>query len=412
MVSARRASPEVMSGRYPRNNGTRDHHQVVSSIELLSVCFHSTLSFPLVKARDAHFFALQQDIEAKQADGTYQLLGSGDFSLQPLGMRGKSDGTYRSEPHNMNALDADAIRGNWATLLLAWNEDESLDLHRVGEAIDRMISFGVDGIYSCGTAGEFHTLTEPEFDAVSTLLATRCEQAHVPFQIGVSHMSAQLSRERLKRVVALAPSAVQVILPDWYPVTLEEAIAFLHGMAESAPGIGLVLYNPPHAKRVLSPEEIGVLSRSVPSLVGVKTAGGDEVWYEAMRKHIEHLIVFVPGHRLATGVGEGASGAYSNAACLHPGAAQAWYRQMQTDLDGALEVESRLCEFIVGHIVPFITEGGYCPGACDRLLAGIGGWADVGYRMRWPYRAIPEHEVERLRPIAQSLIPEFVTPSP
>ena len=318
--------------------------------------------------------------------------------MQPLGMRGKSDGTYRSEPHNMNALDADAIRGNWATLLLAWNEDESLDLHRVGEAIDRMISFGVDGIYSCGTAGEFHTLTESEFDAVSALLATRCEQAHVPFQIGVSHMSAQLSRERLKRVIALAPSAVQVILPDWYPITLEEAIVFLHGMAESAPGIGLVLYNPPHAKRVLS-------------LVGVKTAGGDDAWYEAMRKHIGHLSVFVPGHRLATGVGEGASGAYSNAACLHPGAAQTWYAQMLTDYPAALEVESRLFEFVVQHIVPFITEKGYCPGACDRLLAGIGGWADVGYRMRWPYRAIPEHEVERLRPIAQSLIPEFVTPS-
>ena len=311
----------------------------------------------------------------------------------------------------MEALGADAIRGNWATLLLAWNDDESLDLGRVEDAIDRMISFGVDGIYSCGTAGEFHTLSESEFDAVSTLLATRCEQANMPFQIGVSHMSAQLSRERLQRVVALAPGAVQVILPDWYPVTTEEAITFLNGMAEIANGIGLVLYNPPHAKRVLSPEEIGTISQSVPSLVGVKTAGGDGDWYEAMRKHIRHLSVFVPGHRLATGVGEGASGAYSNAACLHPGAAQAWYAQMQTDHDAALEVESRLCDFIMTHIVPFITKEGYCPGACDRLLAGIGGWADVGYRMRWPYRAIPERAVARLRPIAQEMIPEFVPPS-
>ncbi len=59
------------------------------------------------------------------------------------------------------------------------------------------------------------------------------------------------------------------------------------------------------------------------------------------------------------------------------------------------------------NIVPFITEQGYCPAACDRLLAQIGGWADVGEKMRWPYRAIPTKEAARLRAIARELLPEF-----
>lgn len=307
----------------------------------------------------------------------------------------------------MQALTASEIRGNWATLLLAWNDNDSLDLERVAHEIDALLSFQVDGIYSCGTAGEFHTLTEDEFDTVSALLAAKCELAAMPFQLGVSHMSAQISRERLRRAATLAPSAVQVILPDWYPVTDSEAIHFLGGMAEEANGIGLVLYNPPHAKRVLAPREIAALSAAVPQLVGIKTAAGDAAWYAAMREHIPHLSVFVPGHRLATGIREGASGAYSNAACLHPGAAQAWYNQMQTDLDAALEVESRLGQFMGEHIVPYITEQGYCPAACDRLLAQIGGWADVGARMRWPYRAIPESEAARLRRILEEVLPEF-----
>jgi 4-hydroxy-tetrahydrodipicolinate synthase len=302
---------------------------------------------------------------------------------------------------------AGQIRGNWATLLTAWNADDSLDLPRVAAEIDVLIAAQVDGIYSNGTAGEFHTQTETEFDRISECLAQKCNAAGMPFQIGVSHMSAQISRERLRRIMPLAPAAVQVILPDWFPVTEDEAVAFLEGMAEVAGGIGLVLYNPPHAKRVLHPEQIGLLAQRVPALVGLKTAGGDDAWYASMRQHLARLSVFVPGHLLASGVRRGAHGAYSNVATLNPRAAQRWTEQMQTDMPGALELERRLRQFMNGCIAPFITEQRYCNAACDRFMALLGGWADVGAHMRWPYRSIPPAEAERIRPAARALIPEF-----
>lgn len=307
----------------------------------------------------------------------------------------------------MKALTADEIRGNWATLLSVWNDDDSLDLGRVAAEIDALIGMGVDGIYSNGTAGEFHAQTEDEFDRISACLAEKCHAAGVPFQIGVSHMSAQISRERLRRVVRLGPGAVQVILPDWFPLTDGEAVAFLEQMAEVAGGIGLVLYNPPHAKRVLGPEEVGRLAARVPALVGWKTAAGEEAWWSGLRRHVRRLSVFVPGHTLASGMQRGAHGAYSNVACLHPRAAQRWTDQMRTDLAGALELERRIQRFLGGYIQPFITEHGYCNAACDRFLTRLGGWADVGERMRWPYRAIPRAEAERIRPVARDLIPEF-----
>ncbi len=310
----------------------------------------------------------------------------------------------------MKALTSNEIRGNWATLLSAWNADDSLDLGRVAAEIDALIGMRVDGIYSNGTAGEFHTQTEEEFDQISQCLAKKCNAAGMKFQIGVSHMSAQISRERLRRVVALAPGAVQVILPDWFPVTEEEAFSFMEGMAEVANGIGLVLYNPPHAKRVWSPEQIGRLAARVPALIGLKTAGGDDAWYAAMRQHLARLSVFVPGHLLASGVQRGAHGAYSNAACLNPLAAQRWTDQMKTDLAGALEVEERLRRFMGDYIAPFITEQKYCNAACDRFMALVGGWTDVGERMRWPYRSISVSEVARVRAAAQKLIPEFIKP--
>lgn len=307
----------------------------------------------------------------------------------------------------MQPLTAGQIRGNWATLLLAWNADDSLDLARVTHEIDALIAARVDGIYAHGTAGEFHSLAEDEFDRVSELLAEKCERARVPFQIGASHPSAQVSLGRLRRIVRLAPGAVQVVLPDWFPVSLPEAADSLKRMADAAEGIGLVLYNPPHAKRVLQPQEIGLLARQVPALVGVKVADGDDAWYAAMRGHAAGLSVFVPGHHLATGVARGAHGSYSNVACLNPAAAQRWSDQMKTDLPTALEIESRLRAFVDRHVVPFIARDGYSNGACDRLLAQIGAWADVGPHMRWPYRAIPAAEAERLRPVARKMLPEF-----
>lgn len=307
----------------------------------------------------------------------------------------------------MPPLPANLIRGNWATLLAAWNRDESLDLGRVADEIDTLVAMKVDGIYSNGTAGEFHTLDEAEFDLLAELLATKCEQAAMPFQIGVSHPVAQLMLARLKRVVPCAPAAVQVILPDWFPLTDDEALAFLQRMETAADGVGLVLYNPPHAKRRLDPAAIGWLADHVPGLVGVKVPGGDDAWYEEMQPVFQKLSVFIPGHTLASGFAKGAHGAYSNVACLHPGAAQRWWNQMQYDLTGALKLEARIRRFMDGHIAPFITEQKYCNGSCDRLMANIGGWADVGPRMRWPYRSIPTPEIFRLREIVRNILPEF-----
>ena len=286
----------------------------------------------------------------------------------------------------MKPLTSKELRGNWASLLTVWNKDDSLDLARVSAEIDALIAAKVDGIYSNGTAGEFHTQLEDEFDQISKLLSEKCHAAAMPFQIGVSHMSAQISLERLRRVIDLAPSAVQLILPDWFPTSL---------------------YNPPHAKHVLSPQEVGILSRKIPALIGLKTAGGDEQWYSEMREHLAELSVFVPGHLLATGIKLGAHGSYSNMACLNPAATQKWTDMMSSDLPSALEIESRLRKFMITHITPFVKEQGYCNAACDRLLAWIGDWADVGSSMRWPYRAIPQSEADRLRPIAREMIPEM-----
>lgn len=310
----------------------------------------------------------------------------------------------------MRPLKATEITGNWATLLLPINEDESIDFGRLAGEIDAIVAARVDGVYSNGTAGEFHTQTEQEFDRVSALLAERCERAGLPFQIGVSHMSAQISLGRLRRCKGLRPGAVQVVLPDWFPLTNDEAVAFLQRMAEAADPIPLVLYNPPHAKRRLEPQAIAAIAKQIPQLVGVKVPAGDASWWAELGKETpERLSIFVPGHFLATHRPFGAAGAYSNVACLSPAGAQRWWAQINCDHAAALDLERRLRAFFDAEITPFITRDRYCNAAVDKLLAAIGGWTDTGTRLRWPYRWIDPSHAARLRPLARAAVPELIT---
>jgi 4-hydroxy-tetrahydrodipicolinate synthase len=302
-------------------------------------------------------------------------------------------------------LTSKNLKGNWGTLLLPINTDDSIDYRRLSEEIDQLIDAGLDGIYSNGTAGEFHNQTEAEFDKVQQIMAEKCRVAGMSFQIGISHPSPIISLERLQRSVAFRPDAFQVILPDWVTVTDDEQIVFLARIAEAAGTIPLVLYNPPHAKLVLSPADLLKLSQAIPQLIGVKLASGDAEWYKDMRAQASDLSVFVPGHLLATGIREKvASGAYSNVACLSPRGSQAWWQLMQTDPDKALQIQDNILEFFATCIVPY-KNAGYSNPALDKFLAAIGGWGSVGTRLRWPYKWIAEEEVAAARVVAKKLLP-------
>ena len=309
----------------------------------------------------------------------------------------------------MRPLKHYEILGNWATLLLTTDHNGNIDYVKLADEMDVLIASKPNGIYSNGTAGEFYTQTEKEFDQISRLLAEKCVAAGVPFQIGVSHMSPQISLARLQRTKALKPSAFQVILPDWFPVTMEEGIRFLQKMSDEAGKIGLVLYNPPHAKIKLQPEQWPVIKKEVSGVVGLKVSdqGGSPHWYKEALTHKDGFSLFIPGHRLATGIKNGADGAYSNMACLNPFAAQKWYDQIAGDIEAGLELEQRIDRFMKQFIEPLITEQHYPNPACDRFLAILGGWTDVGETMRWPYRSVPKEIARQIRPAVRDLLPEF-----
>ena len=310
----------------------------------------------------------------------------------------------------MTSARRHSIGGNWASLLLPIADDDSIDFEKLGEEVDLLIAANVDGIYSNGTAGEFQNQTDAEYDQIQAVLSDRCRAAGTPFVIGACQPDPIIMLNRLRRAAQLKPLAIQVILPDWWPLTNSEAIDFLERASDAADGIPLILYNPPHAKRVLSPAELADVCGPCKSVVGIKLADGDEDWYAAARRNLGEFALFIPGHHLATGMKHGiAAGAFSNVACLSPRGAQVWTQMMDGDIERALQIESRICTFMDEYVVPFRRDHGYSNVALDKLLAEVGNWGPVGTRLRWPYRSIPDNEASLLRETARKILPELMS---
>ena len=304
-------------------------------------------------------------------------------------------------------LTSSTLRGNWGTLLLPVNVEEEIDYDLLEKEIDFLIDCKISGIYSFGSAGELHNVTEYEFQKVNEILAKKCHEAKMPFQIGVSHPFPKVTVERLKTLSALQPAAFQFILPDWVALSFEEVQAFVGQVCEAASGIPVVLYNPPHAKLVLAPSEYELLADQFPPFIGIKVAGGDADWYAQMRVVSQKLSVFLPGHHMASGVQKGVGcGAYSNVACINPRAAQNWWALIHSDIDKALDLERRINSFFEACIVPY-KEAGFSNPALDKMLAAVGGWLPLGTRLRKPYKYIPEEDVASAAEVAKRLLPEF-----
>lgn len=307
----------------------------------------------------------------------------------------------------MKPLSAKEIRGNWATLLLPIRADDSIDYNLLETELDYFINARVNGVYSNGSAGEFYTQTEAEFDRINTLLAGKCNAAGMPFQIGAAHPCAQIARERIRRTKHLTPSAYQVTLPDWFPPTLAESIDFLNVMAAEAAPIPLIVYNPPHAKRKLTPVEWAVIAGQVPGVAGMKVPGGDEIWYAAMRPLMERFSIFIPGHHLHIGLARGAHGAYSNVACLRPAFAQAWYELCMSNPEAGAALGARVMAFWESNIAPVITKHGHSNMAADKTAAVAGDWLPgMTTRLRWPYGSMPDATARRIGEAARAALPE------
>ncbi|MFD2262873.1 dihydrodipicolinate synthase family protein [Lacibacterium aquatile] len=305
------------------------------------------------------------------------------------------------------SLPPGAPRGVWGAVMLAIDGKGEIDWGATEATIAKLCDAGVAGVYSNGTACEFHCQTEAEFDRLSELVASVAGKAKVPFQIGISQSNPRVARDRLRRISGIGAAGAQFTPPDWWAPSEDEVTRFVEGLAEAAPQMPLILYNPPHSKRRLTLEQIAALRTAVPTLIGAKLPAGDADWYAEMRRLLPGFSVFVPGHTLASGYAQGAHGSYSNVACLSPKGALSWWEQIRRDPEGALALQARIQAFITDRVLPFRARYNVSDAGLDKAIAAAGGWGNISPRLLWPYSSVPEAEIAPLASAARAAFPEW-----
>ena len=164
-------------------------------------------------------------------------------------------------------------QGIFPAITTKFHADESIDAEGTARHIDFQIRNGIHGLVTCGSLGEFSTLTLEEKLEV-TRIAIEAAKGRVPVLANVSETSTSEALRFIKGANALGVDGYMVMPSVIYVADAREAIANVRAMAEAAKK-PIMVYNNPIAYRVdLKPEHFAELA-DCEWVVAIKESCGD-----------------------------------------------------------------------------------------------------------------------------------------
>jgi 4-hydroxy-tetrahydrodipicolinate synthase len=169
----------------------------------------------------------------------------------------------------------DWLRGCGTALVTPFAADGKVDEGRMRALVDRQIAGGVRLLVPCGTTGEAMTLTPDEHTRVVRVVV-EAARGRAKVLAGIGSNATAVTVERAKAVRATGVDGVLVVAPYYNKPTQAGLLAHFTAVADSVPGLPVVLYNvPSRTASNIQASTVLTLARDVPTIVGVKEASGD-----------------------------------------------------------------------------------------------------------------------------------------
>src|SRR5215510_842988 len=172
-------------------------------------------------------------------------------------------------------MQVDWLRGCATALVTPFAADGAVDEKRLRDLIEYQIAGGVRLLVPCGTTGESATMTDEEDQLV---IRTTVEVARGRAKViaGTGSNSTVASIEYSKTARELGVDAVLSVAPYYNKPTQEGLYAHFRAIAESIPGLPVVIYNVPgRTSSNIAAETCLRLAREVENIVAVKEASGN-----------------------------------------------------------------------------------------------------------------------------------------
>jgi len=315
----------------------------------------------------------------------------------------------------MSRLTAENVRGIWAGVTMAWDEDDNLDVDSYLANTARMCHVGVHGIYTSGSTGEFYALSFDEFKQMVDIQADLCGRHNMPLQIGCcSHNTREVLRCLEYAAGKPEVGAAQVAIPYWMELNDRELLQYFRDLYRACPDLPLVHYNIPRTKRFLTgPDYLRVLEVA-PSLIGVKFtyAGAHFTELQQALLMTPQLSYFVGENLMASAMMLGARGCYSSLICTNPEFMLTMYAHAANGRWGEAIKMQQLAQQFFTDASEFIEGRG--EGSCDPVFdkgLGVASGCLVGsQRTRAPYIGWSDQTVAALRGWLGAKYPMFLYP--
>lgn len=243
-------------------------------------------------------------------------------------------------------MNTDFIKGVIVPILTPIDGEERIDEPRLRDQVDYVINGGVSGVLAFGSNGEFYMVEEDEMERGLKIMVAQAA-GRVPVYFGIGAISTKKCCRLAKMAAANGAAGVSVLQPMFLKPTYQELFLHFKAVAESVPGVPMLLYNNPgRVGYTLSADLVDELAHKVDNIVGMKDTSGDITLISEFIRRTRDVDFKVFGGKdtlLYASLCHGAVGGVCTAANFMPKLITDVYNKFVAgDLKGSLEVQFKL----------------------------------------------------------------------
>ena len=243
-------------------------------------------------------------------------------------------------------MNTDFIKGIIVPILTPIDGEERIDEPMLRDQVDYVINGGVSGVLAFGSNGEFYMVEEDEMERGLKIMVAQAA-GRVPVYFGIGAISTKKCCRLAKMAAANGAAGVSVLQPMFLKPTYQELFLHFKAVAESVPGVPMLLYNNPgRGGYTLSADLVDELAHKVDNIVGMKDTSGDITLTSEFIRRTRDVDFKVFGGKdtlLYASLCHGAVGGVCTAANFMPKLITDVYNKFVAgDLKGSLEAQFKL----------------------------------------------------------------------
>ena len=227
-------------------------------------------------------------------------------------------------------------------MITPFDEQGDLSEGRLRSLVDRLVESGVDGLFPCGSIGEFSNMSTGEIERATKIVVNQTA-GRVPVLMGTGASGTGEALALTEKAAELGVDGVIVVTPFYMPYDQKSIQIHFQKVAESTDLPVLVYHIPQFTGQELAVETICKLEEEQENIVGLKDSSGDLAQAGEIISKTSPEFMYFQGldSLLLSSLVLGADGGVNGTANVEPSfVLEVFNRFVEGDLNSAMEAQT------------------------------------------------------------------------